>query len=268
MTAHSIQAAADRLAAAARDGRPCEPVRDLIGLDLDAAYQVQFLNTRRDLEAGRRLVGRKIGLTSKAVQQQLGVHQPDFGVLFADMEYGDGEEVPFARLLQPKAEAEVAFVLGRDILARDVTPTELVRAIDFVAPAIEIVGSRVQNWDIRISDTIADNASSGCYVIGGPVRRLDGVDLAGLAMVLERNGTAASFGGGAACLGNPATAVLWLARTCAALDMPLKAGDVVLSGALGPMVPAVPGDVLTARIGGLGTVKISIGTHSTAEKDA
>jgi 2-keto-4-pentenoate hydratase len=267
MTAEHILAAADRLAAAARAGQPCEPVRDLIGLDLDAAYQVQFVNTRRALDEGRRLVGRKIGLTSKAVQQQLGVGQPDFGVLFADMEYCDGEEVPFARLMQPKAEAEIAFVLGRDLAARDVTPTEVIGAIDYVAPAIEIVGSRVENWDIRISDTIADNASSGCYVIGGPIRRLDGMDLVGTTMALHRNGLAASFGGGAACLGNPLTAVLWLARTCAALEMPLKAGDVVLSGALGPMVAIAPGDVLEARIGGLGTVKISIGIHSTAEKN-
>lgn len=268
MSAEQILEAADRLSDAARAGTPCEPVRDLIGLDLQAAYQVQFINTRRAVEGGRRLVGRKIGLTSRAVQQQLGVDQPDFGVLFADMEYCDGEEVPFARLLQPKAEAEVAFVLKSDLTARDVTPTEVCRAIDHVAPAIEIVGSRVKNWDIRISDTVADNASSGCYVVGGPIRRLEDVDLAGLGMALERNGVAASFGSGAACLGNPLTAVLWLARTCAALDTPLRAGDVVLSGALGPMVPVAPGDVLEARISGLGSVKVSIGTSGTLEKKA
>lgn len=268
MSAEQILEAADRLSDAARTGAPCEPVRDLIGLDVRAAYQVQFLNTGRAVAAGRRLVGRKIGLTSRAVQQQLGVDQPDFGVLFADMEYGDGEEVPFARLLQPKAEAEVAFVLKSDLSAPDVTPTEVCRAIDYVAPAIEIVGSRVKNWDIRISDTISDNASSGCYVMGGPIRRLEDIDLAGLGMVLARNAIAASFGGGAACLGNPLTAVLWLARTCAALDMPLKAGDVVLSGALGPMVPVAPGDVLEARIAGLGSVKVSIGTSGTSEQKA
>ena len=268
MSTQQIRAAADRLFAAARTAAPCEPVRDLIGLDLKAAYEVQFLNTRRAVEEGRRLVGRKIGLTSRAVQQQLGVDQPDFGVLFADMEYCDGEEVPFARLLQPKAEAEAAFVLKADLAAADVTPTEGCRAIDSAAPAIEIVGSRVQNWDIKISDTIADNASSGVYVMGGPIRLLDDTDLAGLGMVLNRNGTAASFGGGAACLGNPLTAVLWLARTCASLGIPLKAGDVVLSGALGPMVPVAPGDVLEARIAGLGAVKVAIGTPGTTEKQA
>lgn len=268
MSTDPILAAADRLATAARTGVPCAPVRDLIGLDLDLAYKVQFLNTRRALEGGKRLVGRKIGLTSKAVQQQLGVDQPDFGVLFADMEYYDGEEVPFSRLLQPKAEAEIAFVLKADLSAPDVTPTEVTRAIDYVAPAIEIVGSRVEKWDIRISDTIADNASSSCYVMGGPIRRLEDIDLLATGMVLDRNGAAASFGGGKACLGNPLTAVLWLARTCAALDMPLKAGDVVLSGALGPMVPLAPGDTLEARIAGLGTVKATIGPLSTAESAA
>lgn len=263
-----IRAAADRLAQAAATGRPCAPVRDLIGLDLDAAYQVQFLNTRRALDLGRRLVGRKIGLTSKAVQQQLGVGQPDFGVLFADMEHADGAEVSPHGLMQPKAEAEIAFVLAHDVTAADVTPTELARAIDYAVPAIEIVGSRIENWDIRISDTIADNASSGCYVVGGPLRRLTDIDLAGTGMVLARNGAPVSFGGGAACLGNPITAVLWLARTCAALDMPLKAGDVVLSGALGPMVPIGPGDRLEARISGLGAVTLSIGTIAGSEKGA
>lgn len=267
MSAEQIREAADRLSEAAATGAPCEPVRDLIGLDLDAAYQVQFLNTRRAIEEGRRVVGRKIGLTSRAVQQQLGVDQPDFGVLFADMEFCDGEEVPFTRLLQPKAEAEVAFVLKSDLPGRDVTTTEVCRAVDYVVPAIEIVGSRVKNWDIRISDTIADNASSGCYVMGGPIRRLDDVDLASLGMVLQRNGVATSFGGGAACLGNPLTAVLWLARTCATLDTPLRAGDVVLSGALGPMVPVAPGDAIEARIAGLGTVKVSIGPLSSSEKN-
>lgn len=265
MSADPITAAADRLYEAARTGRPCEPVRDLIGLDLDAAYRVQFHNTRRDTEAGRRLVGRKIGLTSRAVQQQLGVGQPDFGVLFTDMEYGDGEEIPFDRLLQPKAEAEIAFVLKADVLAPDATPTEICRAVDYIVPAIEIVGSRVRNWDIRISDTIADNASSGCYVVGGPLRRLEGIDLPALGMVLARNGVAASQGSGAACLGNPINAVVWLARTCASLGMPLRAGDVVLSGALGPMVPVAPGDRLEARIAGLGAVTLSIGAAALSE---
>lgn len=268
MTSDAIRTAADLLAAAARTGEPCAPVRDLIGMDVEAAYQVQFLNTRRALDEGRRLVGRKIGLTSKAVQQQLGVGQPDFGVLFADMEYCDGEEVPFSRLMQPKAEAEIAFVLKSDLAAPDVTPTEVCRAVDYVAPAIEIVGSRVKNWDIRISDTIADNASCGCYVVGTPIRRLEDMDLAGTSMVLTRNGAAASFGGGAACLGNPLTAVLWLARTAAALDVPLRAGDVVLSGALGPMVAMAPGDMFEARIGGLGTVKVSIGKDNISEGNA
>ncbi|MGE4374034.1 MAG: 2-keto-4-pentenoate hydratase [Xanthobacter sp.] len=263
-----IRAAAEQLAQAALTGVACAPVRELIGSSVEAAYKVQHLNTRQALEAGRRLVGRKIGLTSRAVQAQLGVDQPDYGVLFADMEYADGEEIAFSRLQQPKAEAEVAFVLNADLPAQDATPTEVARAIDYVAPAIEIVGSRVRNWDITISDTIADNASSGCYVLGGPIQSLRGMDLSTLGMVLHRNGAPVSFGGGAACLGNPLTAVVWLARTCAARNMPLKAGDVVLSGALGPMVPVAPGDVMEARIQGLGTVSLSIGQKIMAEARA
>jgi len=249
-----VQVAADRLCAAYETGKFCEPVRDLIGLDLGAAYQVQSINAGRWLEAGRRIVGRKIGLTSKVVQDQLGVDQPDFGVLFADMEFADGDTVPVERTHQPKAEAEVALVIGRALPAADLTLNDLIAAVDHAVPAIEIVGSRIANWDIRISDTIADNASSGLYVIGGPKRSLDGLDLAGAGMVMKRNGEPVSQGSGAACLGNPLNAALWLARKCAALGMPLEAGSVVLTGALGPMVEMVPGDVFEASIDGLGTV--------------
>lgn len=253
-----LKAAADRLYESHTGSAPCEPVRDLIGLDIEAAYKVQAINTERWLTEGRRIVGRKIGLTSKVVQDQLGVDQPDFGVLFADMEYGNGETLPMARTHQPKAEAEIALVIGRDLTARDLTLTELVRAVDYAVPAIEIVGSRIRDWDIRISDTIADNASSSLYAIGGPKRSLDGLDLAGAAMVMKRNGRSVSVGSGAACLGNPLNAALWLARKCAALDMPLEAGSVVLTGALGPMVEMAGGDVFEALIEGLGSVRVSL----------
>ena len=253
-----LKSAADRLLQSHETGKFCEPVRDLIGLDLDAAYQVQSINTDRWREAGRRIVGRKIGLTSKVVQEQLGVDQPDFGVLFADMEYADGDTVPMERTHQPKAEAEIALVIGRDLPSHDLTFTELVGAVDYAVPAIEIVGSRIANWDIRISDTIADNASSGLYVIGGPKRRLDNLDLPGASMIMKRNGKPVSFGAGAACLGNPLNAALWLARKCASLGMPLEAGTVVLTGALGPMVEMSPGDVFEASITGIGSVTTSL----------
>lgn len=254
----SIQAAADRIHAALSAGEPCAPVRDLIGADLDAAYAVQDLNTQRFLESGRRLVGRKIGLTSLAVQAQLGVDQPDFGALFADMEYADGSEVPYALMQQPKAEAEIALVLKSDLASPDTTPSELIRAVDYAVPAIEIVGSRIAGWDIKISDTIADNASSGLYVLGGPTRSLDGLDLVGAKMVMNRNGRPVSYGAGAACLGSPINAAIWLVRKCASLGAPLKAGDVILTGALGPMVEMQPGDAFSAEISGVGTVSLTV----------
>ncbi len=258
MTNEAIQKAADLIYEAHRSGTPCAPVRDLIGLSVEAGYAVQELNTRRWVEGGRRLVGRKIGLTSLAVQQQLGVDQPDFGVLFADMEFADGAEIPLSMTQQAKAEGEIAFVMSRDLTHEDVTVSELIRAVDYIVPAIEIVGSRIANWDIRISDTIADNASAGLYVLGGPVRSLRNVDLADARMILKCQGQARSYGAGVACLGNPLNAALWLARTCARNGSPLRAGDVVLTGALGPMVTLAAGDHFEAEISGVGTVRASI----------
>lgn len=260
-----IDEAAIKLLEAGRSGEYCDPVRALIGLDLDAAYAVQEVNTQRWISQGRRLVGRKIGLTSKAVQDQLGVDQPDFGALFADMEFGDGDEVPFDRMHQPKVEAEIALVIGQDLEDPNLTPTELFRSIEWITPAIEIVGSRIKDWDIRISDTIADNASSGLYVLGGPNRKLEGLDLVNARMVMSRNGRPVSYGAGIACLGNPLNAALWLARKCADLDAPLREGDVVLTGALGPMAPIEPGDLIETTISGIGSVRLGVSLDETKE---
>lgn len=252
----AIAEAARRLAEAADTGVPCPPVRDLLGAgDVAAAYAVQELGTRRRLDAGHRLVGRKIGLTAKAVQVQLGVDQPDYGMLFADMDVPDGEDIPAARVLQPKVEAEIAFVLGDDLDGEQLTTADVLRAVDFAVAAIEIVGSRIANWDIRIADTVADNASSGLFVLGQSPRLLGEFDLRMCGMKLERRGELVSNGAGLACMGSPINATLWLARTMVAAGRPLRAGDVVLSGALGPMVPAAPGDVFEATIEGLGSVR-------------
>lgn len=252
----SIAQAAARLATAAQTGTPCAPVRDLLAAnDLDAAYAVQEINTLKALADGRRLVGRKIGLTSKAVQAQLGVHQPDYGMLFADMAVAEGEDITRGAILQPKVEAEIAFVLGRDLTGEDVTVADLMGAIDYAVAAIEVVGSRIANWDIGILDTIADNASSGLYVLGTEPKRLQDVDLRLCGMVMERRGEPVSVGVGAACMGNPLTGALWLARVMSRVGRPLQAGDTILSGALGPMFAAVPGDVFEARIQGLGSVR-------------
>lgn len=258
----TIKTAADQLARAYSIGQFCEPVRHIIGPSVEAAYAVQQMNTDRWLAEGRRISGHKIGLTAAAVQKQLGVSQPDFGVLFADMEISHGEEIPFNRLQQPRIEAEIAFILGQDIDKPDPTPIEVARSVSQVCPALEIVGSRIANWDIQIADTIADNASSGLYVIGGPIRELAGLDLIGCGMTLRRNGQPVSYGAGAACLGSPLTAAVWLARKLASLGTPLQAGEVIMTGALGPMVPVAPGDVFETTITGIGSASVSIGAFS------
>ncbi|WP_334176420.1 fumarylacetoacetate hydrolase family protein [Pseudoxanthobacter sp.] len=259
-TEGAIREAADRLAAASASGTPCAPIRDLLTAgDLAAAYAVQEINTARALGEGRRLAGRKIGLTSLAVQKQLGVGQPDYGMLFADMARGDGEDIALADVLQPKVEAEIAFVLGRDLEDDRLTVADLFRAVDYAVPAVEIVGSRIANWDIRITDTIADNASSGLYVLGSRPMPLSAFDPRLCGMVMEKAGEPVSVGAGAACMGSPLNAALWLAKVMAKAGYPLKAGDTILSGALGPMVPVRPGDVFDVRISGLGSVRASFG---------
>jgi 2-keto-4-pentenoate hydratase len=251
-----IEQAAAALREAAQTHEYIVPLRETYEqLTIDDAYAIQRVNTERRLADGRRLVGCKIGLTSVAVQKQLGVDWPDFGMLFDDMGYGDGEPIPASILTQPKIEAEVAFVIGRDITVPNPGQLDVLNAIEYALPALEIVGSRIANWNIRITDTIADNASSSAYVIGNSPRKLSEFDLRLCGMVMERRGDPVSVGAGAACLGNPINAVVWLARTMAALGTPLKASDLVLSGALGPMVAVTPGDIFETRINGLGSVR-------------
>ena len=232
------------------------PVRDQIAAgDVASAYAVQQHNTGVWVKAGRRIVGRKIGLTNPVVQRQLGVDQPDFGVLFDDMAYGDGEEVPTDAVLQPKVEAEVALVMATDLELKRPTMAELISAVAYALPAIEIVGSRIAGWDIDIRDTVADNASSGLFVLGGSPKLLTDIDLREVRMTMTNGDETVSTGTGASCLGHPLVAGLWLARTLAAMGDPLRAGDVVLTGALGPMVTADPGRSFEATITSLGSVR-------------
>jgi 2-keto-4-pentenoate hydratase len=248
-------AAAALLRAAHQDGRSIAPLRErLAATDVDAAYAIQESNTRQWLAEGRRLVGRKIGLTSLAVQAQLGVDQPDFGMLFADMAVGDGEPVALGRLIQPKVEAEIALVIGRDLTHERHTYADLIGATEYALPAIEIVDSRIENWNIKFVDTVADNASSGLFVLGGRPLKLGDFDIANCAMEMKRGDEVVSRGNGRACLGSPLNAAVWLADVMVRCGRPLLAGDIVLTGALGPMVAIKPGERYDVSIEGLGQV--------------
>jgi 2-keto-4-pentenoate hydratase len=256
MSSDQVHEAAKLLREAAETCIACRPIHDLIGAsDLDAAYAVQSVNTDRALAAGRRIVGRKIGLTNPAVQAQLGVDQPDFGALFADMAVNDDEPVELRALISPRAEAEVAFVLDADLTEPLSTAADVVRATAFVLPAIEIVDSRVRDWDITIADTVADNASSGRFVLGTTPKALQNVDVRAVTMSMVLDGHEVSAGDGSACLGNPVNAVVWLANELTRRGDPLRAGDVVLSGALGPMASVNAPGRYEALIPSLGSVR-------------
>lgn len=250
----AIAAAVDRLARAQDTREPCAPVRDLIGTDdLDAAYAVQQGLVERRLAGGVTVVGRKIGATSEAVQRQLGVDRPDFGYLLSDMDVSGPAPIPMGRLVQPRVEAEVAFVLSREVAPddEDEITLDLVRdAVDVALPALEIVDSRIADWDIEFTDTVADNASSGLFVVGREGRPLDEFEPREVTMSLSINGEERSAGNGEACLGDPLEALRWLAVQAFRFGDPLRAGHLVLSGALGPFVPFVPGDHVEATVSG------------------
>ena len=252
----TIQSITRCLREAEASRRPVAPVRAEIGADDAAlAYAIQQANVELRCAKGERIVGRKIGLTSLAVQQQLGVDQPDFGTLFASMAYGDNQPMPLSTLIQPKVEAEIALVLERDLTSERHTFADLIGATAYALAAIEVVDSRVQNWDIRFVDTVADNASSALFVLGSRPVPLRDVDLTACAMTLSQDGETRSRGNGAACLGNPLNAAAWLADRMVQLGTPLRAGDIVLTGALGPMVAVRQPGTYAVQIEGLGSVR-------------
>ena len=249
---------ADRLWDAQFTHTPTEPLTRDTTLTVADAYAIQTLNVdrrinERGLVGGQaRHIGHKIGLTSHAVQDWLGVNEPDFGVLLDDMVIPDGELAPTSELLQPRAEGEIAFVLNRDLTGPGVTTADVISATEYILPAIEIVDSRVARWEVKYEDTVADNASSGMFVLGTTPTPLSAIDLPMAGMTLRKNGRVKSTGAGAACLGNPVNAVVWLANKLGEFGKTLRAGEVILSGALGPVVPVAEGDHVEVRIAHLG----------------
>jgi 2-keto-4-pentenoate hydratase len=262
MTQVDIKGLAKTLQKAQRNGKSCPPLTQAWpDLTVEDAYQIQTRVIEKRQQRGlhgrpARVLGHKIGITSEAVMNWLKVNEPDFGVLLDDMEIPDGGEAPMGRLLQPKAEGEVAFVLKEDLKGPRVDARDVIRATDYLLPAIEIIDSRISDWKITYPDTIADNASSALFVLGNRPVPLGELDLSLCGMVLRKNGRLASTGVGRACLEHPVQAVVWLANKVLELGHTLRAGQVVLSGALGPVVDVSPGDRVEVEISHLGSVSV------------
>lgn len=252
-----IKQFAERLAEAETTRVGMEPLTTIYAeLTAKEAYYIQLENIHRKVEQGQRIVGKKIGLTSLAMQNLLGVDEPDYGHLLDSMVVENGGHISIEQVLQPKVEAEIAFILKRDLRGPNVTALDVLQATEYVVPALEIVDSRVRDWKIKLPDTIADNASSGFYVLGGKPTRIEEIDLELIGMVLTKNGELVNTGVGAAALGNPATCVAWLANKLAEFDIPLRAGEVILSGALSAAEAAHAGDSFTARFAHIGQVSV------------
>lgn len=226
-------------------------------ITIDDAYHISRHLVERRVGDGERIIGKKTGVTSKAVQTMLDVHQPDFGYLTSVMQYPDGAEMPISReLIQPRAEGEIAFVLARDLIGPGVDIAAVIAATECIIPCFEVVDSRIEGWKIRIQDTIADNASSGLFVLGNDRVSPRGFDFFSCGMVVEKNGHILSTGAGAAALGSPAYCVAWLANTLGAFGIPLQAGEVILSGSLVPLEPVVAGDSMKVTIAGIGSATV------------
>ena len=256
---------ADELWEADRSAKPVAPLTERHpDLVLDDAYAIQTINIERRIAAGQRVIGRKVGLTSRPMQELLGVDEPDFGVLTDEMFVEEGDLIDLGRLVQPRVEAELAFVMEADLAGPGVTTARALAAIAGALPSVEIVDSRVADWKIKLVDTVADNASSGLLVLGGRMRPVDELDLRLLGVVVSRHGQMIDTGAGAAALGNPARCVAWLANKLGAFGAGLRAGDVVLPGAVHKMVPVEPGDVFRAEFAHLGAVTVRFSKGSQA----
>lgn len=248
---------AERLWNAQQTGVPCDALTgDHPDLRIEDAYEIQKINLEKQIQGGARRTGRKIGLTSRAVQEWLGVTEPDFGGLLDTMAVPNGGTAETGRLLQPRVEGELAFVLKRNLRGPGVTAAQVIAATDFLLPAIEIIDSRVKDWKFKIQDTIADNASSGLFVVGSQPTRLRDLNTRTIGLTLRKNGSVVSTGAGIACLDDPVNAVVWLVNKLGTLGVEIEAGEIILSGALGPVSPVVPGDNVTASIGRMAEVAV------------
>jgi 2-oxopent-4-enoate/cis-2-oxohex-4-enoate hydratase len=257
MDAKKIEHYGDELYQALVGRTPVDPLTDREpGITLEDAYQIQLRMIQRRVDAGESIVGKKIGVTSKVVMDMLKVNQPDFGQMTSGMVLNEGEPIRVDTLIAPRAEAEVAFILKRDLQGPGVTAADVLRATDCVMPCFEIVDSRIKDWKIKIQDTVADNASCGVLTLGGQRKSPRQLDLALAGMVLDKNGEVISTSTGAAVQGSPVNAVAWLANTLGRLGIGLKAGEVILSGSQSPLVPVKAGDSLYCSVGGLGSTSV------------
>jgi 2-keto-4-pentenoate hydratase len=254
---HKIKEYATLLADAEKTGVGVSPLTSIDPtLTVTEAYHIQLENIQRKVEQGQKVMGKKIGLTSLAMQKLLSVDEPDYGHLLDRMVVDNGGKISIEKVLQPKVEAELAFVLKKDLIGPNITTLDVLQATDYIVPALEIVDSRVKDWKIKLPDTIADNASSGFYVLGERKVKVDEINLELLGMVLSKNNEMVNTGVGAAALGNPATCVAWLANKLSEFGIPLKAGEVILSGALSAASDASAGDTFSARFAHLGEVSV------------
>ena len=248
---------ADALAVAERDRTPIDPLTDRYpDIDVVDAYEIQLLNIRRRLADGARVVGHKVGLSSKAMQQMMNVDEPDYGHLLADMEVFQDVPVVADRYCVPRVEVEVGFVLGADLPGEECTEADVLAATTAFAPSIELIDSRIRDWKIKLADTISDNASSAGWVLGTERVAPGNIDIKGIDAVLTRNGEVVAKGRSDAVLGDPVIAVAWLARKVASFGVRLKAGDIVLPGSCTRAIDARPGDDFLAEFAGLGSVSL------------
>ena len=257
MDSNIIQTLGDSLYQALRSNSVIDPITNQYpDMTIEDAYAVQKRMIDRRVQDGEVIVGKKIGVTSRAVMNTLGVYQPDFGYMMDRMIVNEGESIAMSTLIQPKAEGEIAFLLKKDLMGPGLSNADILAATECVIPCFEIVDSRIRDWKIKIQDTVADNASCGVFVLGDSAVSPRKVDLSTCGMVLEKNGEIIATGSGAAAMGSPVNAITWLANTLGRLGVPLKAGEVVLSGALAAMFPCAAGDNFRVSIGGIGACSV------------